>query len=135
MVWKTHGPHGGGSQHLVAKARKTYRAVAPCLLGLEPGPSAANATFSAAIGLGKWKFPADAEEHYQTSWPGPSPTGEKPLPLCMYVCIYVYVYVFNYTGWNHFVLCILYTVLHSRNVMNWFCILTMCSYSFISIFI
>eukprot|EP01036_Dinobryon_divergens_P034774 gene34774-44974_t len=65
LVWKIHGPHGGGSQHLVAKARKTYRAVAPCLLGLEPGPSAANATFSAAIGLGKWKFPADAEEHYQ----------------------------------------------------------------------
>ena len=75
MVWKALVSHGGGSQHLIAKARKTYRAVAPCLLGLEPGlppgprpgaegPSTAtNATFSAAIG--KWKFPADAEEHYQ----------------------------------------------------------------------
>ena len=28
--------------------------------------------------------------------------------VCMYVCMYLQV--FNYTGWDHFVLCILYTV-------------------------
>ena len=75
-VWKAHAhaPHSGGPQHLIAKARKTYRAVAPCLLGLTPGlgpgaggvgpgHTAENATVSAAAG--KWKFPADAEQHYQ----------------------------------------------------------------------
>ena len=74
-------PHGGSShhlsrnssQHLASKARKTYRAVGQCLQGGEPrlghGLRAAvhsidNSSTSTAA-TGKWRFPVDAEEHYQ----------------------------------------------------------------------
>ena len=80
-------PHGGShlarnsshhlsrnsSQHLASKARKTYRAVGQCLQGGEPklghGLRAAvhstdNSSTSTAA-TGRWRFPVDAEEHYQ----------------------------------------------------------------------